>query len=1448
MPNGRFKDFTDTALTRDLIKEKVKNALGTFHDIHKGLRANKKYSLKFEKVTIPEKEFHIGEQKDAILKNKYLTVPIKGIAKLVDGEGKTVDSYEGLVGRVPYYTGRGTFIYNGNEYTTNNQFRLKSGIYARVKNSGDLESHVNVDPLTGVSFRINMNPKNGIIKATFGKANANLYALLSEAGVSDDDIKKAWGDEILNINKKKSRSDELDRIYYHLYKTKGKDIPSSEKANRIFKKMEGFKIDPLVTKQTLGFSYDHPSKDAILKASKKILDINRGKEEPDDRDSLAFRTVHGAEDYLSEKLFNRKFAFNLINKIGRKGIKEFPHELVTKQLASLVRADSRTQPIEEVNPLEILDQQERFVVLGEGGISSLDSVPIELRNVHPSHLGLVDPVRGPESQAVGIDTRVTYGVKKGIDDNHLYTEVINAKTGKKEMVRADYLANSNLAFPGEYGKEKVHVITPKGTIKDIKKGKVDYYLLTPNNMLSTLSNLVPFAASVQGNRLFMAGKIFSQILPLKEGESAHTRSKVPGKNQSFDNLFGKKINGAISKINGTVSRITKDAIFVKNKRGKETSHGRYSFFPLNRKTYIQHKPLVAVGDTVEEGDMLANTQYTDKKGTLNIGRNLRVAFLPAKGLNYEDGIVISDKAASKLTSEHLYTYKADLTEKGLMSGRNKFTALFPTHYNQDQLKRISENGVIRIGSKVAFGDPLILLLKKKELSSNDILLQNISKKLKNQFVPKATEWDHGHEGIVVDIDIGLTYIKVNVVTHAPAEVGDKLTGRYGNKGVVSAIWPDGEMPADEAGKKMEVLLNPMGIVSRINPAQVYETLLGKIVDRKKTKDYIVESFPKEDVYKFVQKELIKHQVKDTDDLTDPSTGKKIKKIMTGKMFIMKPHKTSESGSSARDIGTYTADMLPMRGGKEGAKRIGSMEINALLAHNAVANLRDIISIKGQKNDDYWRAMRLGLPLPTPQTPFMFEKFINSLKAGGINVERHGTKLQLMPITDKDTDDLTSGEIKSFKMVKSKDLSPEREGLFDNHITGGLAGKKWAHIDLDEEIPNPLFVDHIAKILEMKEKDFVKLYKDKGGLYVKELLSRIDLDDKEKELIGIMKKYKSSRRDNAIKALRFVRGLKKTGRTMKDLMLSKVPVIPPIYRPLSFVGSNMSLVADANNLYKDLILSKNSYSELKKTLPYSSLSTEREDLLKATAAVFGYGDPVSPKNKQKQVKGFLRQIFGKGSPKYGMFQRKVMTKTQDLSGRAVAVPDPTLDMDQVGLPEKIAWKIYSPFVMRRLVQGGMSALSALKEMEKRGPFAKKMLETEMTKRPVLVNRAPTLHKYNIMALLPTLRKDEVIAMPPLIESGFNLDHDGDQINVFVPSSEEARREALEKMLPSKNLLSPGDLSSQYLPGHEAIYGTWNATTPKQSKPVKRFKTKKEAFEAYKRGEISVSDNIEVEEIK
>jgi DNA-directed RNA polymerase subunit beta' len=364
----------------------------------------------------------------------------------------------------------------------------------------------------------------------------------------------------------------------------------------------------------------------------------------------------------------------------------------------------------------------------------------------------------------------------------------------------------------------------------------------------------------------------------------------------------------------------------------------------------------------------------------------------------------------------------------------------------------------------------------------------------------------------------------------------------------------------------------------------------------------------------------------------------------------------------------------------------------------------------------------------------------------------------------------------------------------------------------------------------------------GGKGLEAALKKIDVDAEISRAEQEIKSGRKSHRDDAVKRLGFLKTMKENKSKPVDMMLRKIPVIPPVYRPVSVASSGI-VVSDANLLYRDLMNAKAGLQGLKGELPESALTSERTHLYNATKAVVGLGDPVSIKNKNKNVKGFIRQIVG-NTPKTGMFQSKVLGKQQDVTGRAVVVPDPTLDMDQVGLPEEMAWKVFKPFTMRKMVTRGVPASRASQEIDDRTPGAKKALQVVMEERPVLVNRNPSLHKFNLMALRPVLRSDRNIAMPATIASGFNLDHDGDQMNLHVPVTDAAVNEAYDKMLPSSNLFSLKNRRAHFLPMQESTLGLFKATTREKSGKVKKFSSKSEALAAYRRGEVEVDDPIEI----
>jgi hypothetical protein len=686
------------------------------------------------------------------------------------------------------------------------------------------------------------------------------------------------------------------------------------------------------------------------------------------------------------------------------------------------------------------------------------------------------------------------------------------------------------------------------------------------------------------------------------------------------------------------------------------------------------------------------------------------------------------------------------------------------------------------------------------------------------------------------------------------DVGDKLTGRFGDKGVIADIIPDDQMPQDKEGNPYEVLVSPLGLISRVNPAQVIEAALGKVA-AKTGKPFKIKDFDDQnDLIEFAQKELDKNGLSDTEDLTDPETGRKIPGVLTGTRFFMKLHHTSESKAQGRAMGAYTAEGTPAKGGSEGAKRVGMLDLGALLSHGAGKVIRDAKMVRGQANPEYWSQFMAGYTPPLPKVPHVYEKFVGQLKASGINVVRSGTKTNVMALTDKDVDQLAGPrEIQNSETVDWKGrLKPIAGGLFDESLTGGHGGNRWGKITLHEPMPNPVMEDPIRRVLGLTEKKFRgilagqdKINDQTGPKAIQTALANINLPKAIEQAREDIKSGRKTLRDAAVRRLGFLKSAEQAGVHPKDWMLTKVPVLPPLFRPVSTMGpKKLPLVADANYLYKELLDANDSLKEASGAL--AEYGDERLGVYDAMKGVTGLGEPQQPKNAERNVKGFLRHIFG-NSPKYGTVQRKLLSSTVDLVGRAVITPNPDLDMDEVALPEEKAWDIYKPFVVRDLVRRGLPRMQALDAVEKKTKEAAAVLERQMSSRPIVINRAPVLHRYGMMAFYPRLTKNKVMEVNPVITKGFGADFDGDAMQYHVPSTEDAAKEAVDKMLPSKNLFAASTFKAHYVPNKDYQTGLYVASSRINNKAKPRvFRNKQDAMQAYRRGEIEVDTPVHIVE--
>lgn len=1077
------------------------------------------------------------------------------------------------------------------------------------------------------------------------------------------------------------------------------------------------------------------------------------------------------------------------------------------------------------------------------------SVPVwtgNSRNVQPSHFSFIDPVRAPEGTKVGVDSRVTHGAMKGSDGN-FYSEVIDPRTGQRQMMSAVQLSRSIVAFPGEMEKQtgRVRAMLNGKTVAYVDRKQVNFVLPSANRMFTITSNLVPMISAIKGGRLLMGAKMATQALPLQDGETPLVQNAYDdGSDRSFENVYGEKMGAVRAQQAGVVQSISKDGITVKQADGVTKTYDLYHNFPYNRKTYLHNTAAVKVGDQVAAGGLLAKSNYTDNSGDVALGKNLRVGYMTYKGFNADDAIVISEAAAKKLSSEHMYTTKFRIEDNHEV-GKKQFMSMYPGKFNKEQMATIDDNGLVRPGTVLKYGDPLVLAISKRKSSGRGVL-----KGRKTLFSDSAEVWDHESPGVVTDVDRMRGGWKVLTRAYSPMQIGDKLANRYGGKGVVSRIIADDQMPHDKDGQPLELMLNPLGVVSRGNPAQLIETMLGKVA-KKRGQPFKVPNFTDEAYIDIAKRELQKAGLSDTEDLYDPTTGRKIPKVFTGSTYMMKLHHMAEKKSSGRAVGAYTAEGLPAKGGEEGSKSVGGGELNALISHGATNVIRDAQVVRGQRNDDYWRAVRLGLPPPSPKVPVVYDKFLGMLQASGINLKKKGDVTQLFALTDKDVDELSSGPLTAAATVKGHGvMDPIKDGLFDVGKTGGHGGNRWAHIELASPMPNPVMEEPIRHMLGLTKKKFEgviagkeKIETGTGTEAILRALKKINMSSSIKLAEDTIKEGTGAKRDAAIKLLGYLRTLDKSGIKPEQLMVTKVPVLPPNFRPIAASSSTGDIISDANYLYTDLMRANEDYVGLRKELGDDHAGDERLQLYNGFKAVTGLGDPIAAKSQEKGVKGLLKQVFG-DKPKIGMFQRRVLGAAVDTVGRGVITPNPSLNMDQVGLPEKKAWVIYRPHIMRQLVRRGMGAMAAAKAIADQSDVARKALIDVMGDRPVIISRAPALHRYSMMAFWPVLAKGDTLQIPPIVTPGFNADFDGDTMNYHVPATDEAVQDSINKMMPSRNLRAVKDFDVHYFPRQEFLLGLHLASTAKKTKNLKTFRSKADVLAAYKRGEVGVDDNIEI----
>ena len=1417
----------------------------------------------------------IRSQQHAKLQGGTWAVPVKARVSLIDkATGDVLDRSTITVARVPKITRRYSYIVDGKERQVDNQFRLKSGVYHREDEAGRLVTQWNINKWDGAKadrFWSFFNPKERVFTLKFGTMeNIGLYPVLRAMGESDDKIKKAWGKDIYDASVSKFGDDkkQLQSLNKVLKRTTGhvaKDLDEARTAVR--ETMAAAELREDSTKLTLGKSFNVVNGEAMLTSSKKLLGLARGDIKPDDRESLAFKDILSTEDHLADRLHRSRGEIGRRLRQGLDGQKMKVREIVNpavfgKPLNSFF-STSLAQLPNQTNPLEFVSGQMRTTIMGPGAISDPQKVPKEALRINDSHLTYLDPITTPEGAKTGITLQLPIGVeKKGLG---LLVQLYNKKTKSIEKVKPQDFQNYIIAFADQvkWSGEMPLPKDPKnvavaGTGNEVMMrpwNEVTHVMLSSKAMYSLPTNLIPFLHNNQGNRTMTASRQQEQAVSLKHREAPMVQTATES-GTTFENIMG-SFNSHQAPVDGKVVQIVKDAVTIQDPDGDNHTVQVYKDFPLNQdEAYIEAHMRVKVGDRVKRGQLLADTNFTDK-GTFAIGKNLRVGYVPFKGYNYEDGVVISQTASTMLTSLHMYRVDASLDRNSVMS-RDKYLAhVSPGTVTTAQIAKLDPSGVIKDGELVEEGDLLIAKLQLREIGSEAAAYQALKRSKVQDYANRAVLWDKGYKGRVVRVIKTQKKIEVHIKTEEPAQVGDKLVGRHGNKGIISRVMQDKEMPATKDGRQIHVALNPHGVPSRINVGQVLETLAGKISE-KTGKPYLVDNFPQEgkaDYGREIQRELKEHGLSDNETLFDPTTGKAMGEVLVGNQYILKlKHKVAKK-MTARAGGTgspYSLDMSPKGGGGSSAQALGGLGVYAMLAHGARHNLREMFTLKSDYNPDMWNALHSGQALPPPKIPFTYEKFEGYLKTMGLDTEKRGNQLHLKPLVDKDVLKLSNGGVTDpGRMFRGKDMKAEKGGIFDEKIFGSLhpehaAQQSWGHMTLDVALPNPMFETAISSLLNLKKGEMEQVIGHEktigtgtGTEAIQDALKKIDID---KELTKTLQELKGARKYKLSKLrrrVRYLQALKETGMSPDEAYMRKhIPIMPPKFRPVSVLDSGATTSADVNQLYRGLSLTNQKLKDFDTGLPPSQKVPLYKELYDGLKALTMDGQ----KYQGRHYRGVLETVKG-SQPKSGYFQSKMIGRKMDLSMRSTIIPEQSMDLDEVGLPSKAAMQMYKPFIVRELVQVfGYSPLQAQLAVKKNDPVAVRALEEVVKKRPVMMKRDPVLHKHSIMAFNPKLVKGKAIQIHPLVVSGFNADFDGDTTSVYVPLTEEAIEEA-RGMVPSNNLFSASSGGLMNLPGQEAQLGLYQLS--KWGKDSKRsFGTADEAMKAYKKGKLGISDVITV----
>ena len=774
------------------------------------------------------------------------------------------------------------------------------------------------------------------------------------------------------------------------------------------------------------------TKEDVLQTIEYVKNLVSGEGFTDDIDNLSNRRVRGVGELLSiqikggmlkmSKMVREKMTIQDITTLTPQSL------LNTKPLNALILeffgSGQLSQFMDQSNPLSELTHKRRISALGPGGLSR-DRAGFEVRDVHNSHYGRICPIETPEGPNIGLIASLsTYG--KVNKYGFIETPFVKINDGKADFNDIRYLAadeeeglfiaqaDTPIDKDGNFLTDEV-VCRYGDEIVHIDKSKVDILDVSPKQLVSVSAGLIPFLEHDDANRALMGSNMQRQAVPLLKTQAPYVGTGLERK-VAVD-------SGAVitSKATGTVTFVDARKIIVTDEDGKDHYHRLLNFEKSNQSMCLHQKPIIDLGDKVKKGDIIADGPST-AGGDLALGKNILLAFMPWEGYNFEDGILISERLRKDDVFTSIHIEEFDIEARTTKLGDEEITREIP-NVSEEALRNLDENGIIRIGAHVTPDDILVGKVTPKgetEPPAEEKLLRAIFGEKAKDVRDTSLRLPHGVKGTVVDVlelskengddlKAGVNkLIRIYIAEKRKIMVGDKMSGRHGNKGVISRVLPIEDMPHLEDGTPIDVCLNPLGVPSRMNIGQVLEVHLGLAIGDidKYIATPVFDGASEDDVKNYLEEAGYSRTGKVK--LIDGRTGQPFDNPVTvGRMYMLKLHHLVEDKMHARAIGPYSLVTQQPLGGKAqfGGQRLGEMEVWALEAYGASNILQEMLTVK---SDDIsgrtktYEAIVKGQEMPEADAPESFRVLIKEFQSLGLDValyDKDGEQIEL----DKNVD-------------------------------------------------------------------------------------------------------------------------------------------------------------------------------------------------------------------------------------------------------------------------------------------------------------------------------------------------------------------------------------------------------------------------------------------------------------